>query len=138
MRLPLSNLADVVNCEGDPTTVLMKRDLPAVCTSPQRAFRQLFEPQVAEDLRRLNRKEDAGESERTHVRDSHSVIITVMQITSVKRHASQAYSAAAARQRLLLTAFRWPADAKGELDGLDRGSSRQPRRAREDPGKGKQ
>lgn len=53
MRLPGRDLADVVHGKRDPAPVLVEGHLPAVRTCPQRALGQLFEPQAAEDLRRL-------------------------------------------------------------------------------------
>jgi len=53
MRLSLRNLTDVVDREDDPAAALMEGDLPAVRASPERALCHIFEPEAAEDLRRL-------------------------------------------------------------------------------------
>jgi hypothetical protein len=53
VRLSLRDLTDVVDREDDPAAALMEGNLPAVGASPQRAFRQTFEAQVAKDLRGL-------------------------------------------------------------------------------------
>jgi hypothetical protein len=55
MWLPLRNLTDVLDREGDPAAVLMKGNLPAVRTGPQSALCQVLEPQIPEDLRSLRR-----------------------------------------------------------------------------------
>lgn len=61
----------------------MEGNLPSVRARPQRALRNVFEPEAAEDLCRLRRREDRNEAQRAHIRDSHVNIITVMQITYV-------------------------------------------------------
>ena len=71
MRLSLGDLTDVVDREDDPAAVLMEGNLPAVRASPQRTLRQVFKPQLAEDLRRLRRREDRSQAKSTYIRNSH-------------------------------------------------------------------
>jgi hypothetical protein len=80
VRLSLGNLTDVFDREDDPAAALMEGNLPTVRASPQCALRQIFEPQGAEDLRRLSRREDGSKPEGAYVGSSHINIITVMQI----------------------------------------------------------
>ena len=75
VRLPFRDLADVVDREDDPAAVLMERDLSAVRASSQRALRQVFEPEVAEDLGRLRRGENASKAEGTHIGGRHIAMI---------------------------------------------------------------
>jgi hypothetical protein len=82
VRLTFRDLADVIHGERYPAAILMEGNLPPVRASPQRALRHIFEPEAAEDLRRLRRREDGSQAEHAHIRDSHAIIITVMQITS--------------------------------------------------------
>jgi hypothetical protein len=81
VRVSLGDLTNVVDRKDDPAPALMEGNLPAVRASPQRTLRQVFKPQLAEDLRRLRWRINASETQRTYVGNSHMGIITVMQIT---------------------------------------------------------
>ena len=65
MRLPLGDLADVINREGDPAAVLMEGNLPAVRASSQCALRQVFQPQLTENFRCLRWRVDASKPKRS-------------------------------------------------------------------------
>jgi hypothetical protein len=61
-RSAFRDLADVIDGERDPAAILMEGNLPPVRASPQRALRHVFEPEAAEDLRRLRRREDGSQA----------------------------------------------------------------------------
>jgi hypothetical protein len=73
VRLPLGNLTEVVNREDDPAAALMEGNLSAVRASPQRTLRQVFKPQLAEDLRRLCWRENASQAKSTYIRYCHVI-----------------------------------------------------------------